>query len=255
MNGEKSGSGVKSDETLVSIMGFIRESETAGLSEIASEVGAAKSTVHSHLKSMEQNDFVTKTADGYCLGLRFLDYGLAARRRYHIYEIAQNKVDEIAAETKERVWCTVEEHGEAVYLYGASGAHSIQTREFEGQRRPLHCIAAGKAILAFLPEQRVKEIVDRHGLERRTEHTVTEIDALWSELGEIRERGVAFNREETVEGVHAIAAPVLDSDGSVFGSISIGGPANRLTETRLQNELSEQILGAANEIEINIRQR
>jgi DNA-binding IclR family transcriptional regulator len=246
--------GVKSDETLISIISFLRESETARLSEIASEVGAAKSTVHSHLKSMEAYDFVTKTTEGYSLGLRFLDFGIAARRRYDIYESARNKVDEIASETGEQVWCTLEEHGQAVYLYGASGEHSVQTREFEGQRRPIHCIAAGKAILAYLGEERVKEIIDRHGLERRTENTITEFDRLLSELAEIRERGVAFNREETVKGVHAIAAPVLDSDGSVFGAISIGGPANRLTEQRLQNELSGRILGATNELEINIRE-
>ena len=69
----------------------------------------------------------------------------------------------------------------------------------------------------------------------------------------IRERGVAYNLQEGILGVHAIAAPVLDTDGSVFGAISIAGPADRLTQERLGSELRDLIRGATNEVAVNIR--
>lgn len=246
---------VKSDETLLSILDVIRNDGPVRLSAISGEVGVAKSTVHNHLQMLENRDFVTLTDDGYELGLRFLEFGQVSQNRREIFQQGQTKVEELADSTEELAWCVVEEHGQAVYIYKATGRHSIQTNERVGMRRQLHCIAAGKAILANLPEDRVEEIIATHGLDRKTEHTITDRDTLYDELEEIRNRGVAFNLEELITGLHAIAAPVLNTDGSVYGAISIGGPANRLTKSRLENELSDLIRGATNEIEINIREQ
>lgn len=246
---------MKSDETLLAILGVLRQRGSVGVTQIATELGLAKSTVHDHLQTLAQHDFVTRNETEYELGLRFLDYGLAARQNRDFFEASRDKINELAETTQERAWSIVEEHGHAVYLHGSVGRHSIQTREETGQRRPLHCLAAGKAILAYLPEKQIDAIVDEIGLDAQTEYTITERDQLAAELATVRDRGIAFNRQEMVEGVNAIAVPVLDSDGSVFGAISIGGPANRLNEDRLEGELSELLLGAANEIEINMRER
>lgn len=246
---------VKSDETLLAILDTLQDRQPASVAEVASSLGLAKSTVHDHLVTLERHDFVSRDDDGYGLGLQFLNYGIDARQRHAVFDAAHGKVDELAEATRERAWCVVEEHGEAVYLYGASGSHSIRTHERIGLREPLHCIAAGKAILAWLPESRVDDIVERRGLERRTDSTIADADTLYRELSAIRDQGFALNLEESIEGVHAVGAPIRDTDGSVFGSISIGGPANRLTEQRLRDELAERILGATNEIEINIRQQ
>lgn len=245
---------VKSDDTLISILGVVRTSAPVRLSDVADELNIAKSTVHNHLATLERYGFIAKCEDGYDLGLQFLDYGLEARRRQEIFKVT-DRVKDLADETGEQTWCIVEEQGRAIYLYGYSGRHSIKTREKSGQSNPLHCIAAGKAILAHLPADRVGRIIQDRGLEAETENTITVPETLREELKTIREEGVAFNYEERLEGIHAIAAPLLDINGDVFGAISIGGPANRLTKERLQNELTDLIRGATNEMEINIREQ
>jgi DNA-binding IclR family transcriptional regulator len=110
----------------------------------------------------------------------------------------------------------------------------------------------GKAILAHLPESRVHEILDRHGLPEKTEQTITERDALFEELSEIRERGVAFDREERLSGLRCVAVPILSNSSRVEGALSVSGPTSRMQGERFESELPERLRSAANVIELNI---
>ncbi|WP_197409784.1 IclR family transcriptional regulator, partial [Haloferax profundi] len=113
------------------------------------------------------------------------------------------------------------------------------------------CTASGKAILAFLPEERVLEIIDERGLEPRTENTITEREELFEELSQIRDQGYANAIEESVKGMRAVAAPIMLED-SVAGSISLAGPANRFVGERFEDEVPKLIKGVANEIELKL---
>lgn len=247
------GPGVKSDQTLFAILRVLRERGPVRLTDIASELNIAKSTVHNHLFVLQEQNFATHTEDGFDLGMQLLDFGLESRKRKEIFEFGQQKVDELADKTGERSWCVIEEDGMAVYVYGAAGRNAVRLPEETGTRRLLHHIAAGKAIMANLPPERIDEIIDQYGIKAATEHTIADEEKLKQELANIRERGVAYNLQEGILGIHAIGAPVLDTDNSVFGAISIAGPANRLTEIRLDSELRDLISGATNEVAINIR--
>ncbi|WP_436926157.1 IclR family transcriptional regulator [Halosimplex amylolyticum] len=244
---------VQSDEKLLQILSAIRQQEVRGITELADELDFAKSTIHSHLATLEDHGFVTRFGEEYHIGLRFLDYGIYSRGQRQIFQAARERVDELAAETGERVWCIAEEHDQAVYLYSAEGEHAVHTHENVGRHTSLHHIAAGKAILAHLPPERVSGILDHTGMEQHTSNTITDRDELERELEEIRDRGVAFNLQESMEGLHAIGAPIKRTGEGVYGAISIGGPAHRLTEDKLENELTDLLLATANEIEINVR--
>ena len=95
------------------------------------------------------------------------------------------------------------------------------------------------------------EIIGR-GLERQTQHTIVDPDALRTELDEIRERGYAFNIEESTNRLHAVGAPVTLPDGRVLGAISVSGPSHRMKGDRLEHEIPDLLLGIVNELELNI---
>jgi DNA-binding IclR family transcriptional regulator len=123
----------------------------------------------------------------------------------------------------------------------------------EGSNAYLHRTAGGKAILAHLSRDRVEQIIDRVGLPAATEHSISNQEDLFTELSEIRDQGIALNKEESLLGLHALGAPIIHKEtGEPLGSLSISGPANRITESRINNGLAELIRGAANEIEINV---
>lgn len=244
---------IKSDETLISVIEALKEGDKTGVSEIADALNIANSTAHGHLATLLEYGLVRKTGSEYRLGLQFLDYGEAARRGHPLYESTADTVESLAKETQEKVWCIVEEDGRAVYLNGASGDRSVKTHAREGQHTDLHHLAAGKAILSSLSEERVEEIIAKHGLEPKTEHTITDEAELFDELERVRERGAAYNIDESVIGLHAVGVSIHDAAGDVLGAISVSAPANRMSEERMSEALAEELKGIANEIELSFR--
>ncbi|MEA5409776.1 IclR family transcriptional regulator [Haloarculaceae archaeon H-GB2-1] len=190
--------------------------------------------------------------DGYYVGLRFLELGEDARNRRRGHQLAKEKVEELAQETEERAQFLVEEHGEAVYIHRALGSRAVRTDPGIGKRIPLHATASGKAMLAAMPSEKVSRIIEQTRFAEITDETVTDAEELRQELNEIRERGYAFNREENLDGLHAVGVPVRNPDGGVIGGLSVSGPSHRFTGEHFEDELPTLLLGTANELELNI---
>jgi DNA-binding IclR family transcriptional regulator len=243
---------VKTVETATEMLAAVKDREPVTLQELADALDVAKSTAHRHLKTLESKDMVTKDGEQYRLGLRLLDFGLQSRKQRQLFQVAKPKIDELATETDEKVWCVTHEHGQSIHLYGASGRNSVITHAREGQQGKLHQLAAGKAILSTFPRDRVEAIIDEHGLEARTTETITDRESLFEELERIADRGYAFNREESVSRLHAVGAPIKGDSGIAIGAISISGPSNRVKGSLLEDELPDLLLGSTNEIEINL---
>lgn len=223
----------------------------AGVTELADHLDMSKSTVHSHLATLKRKGYVVSDGGTYRLGFRFLNLGEYVKRAEPLYEAARPVIEELARETQEQVFCMVEQQGLATVICAAAGERSVRTDIRVGTHSYMHCSAAGKAILAHLPDERVDEIVDQWGLKRFTEHTVTDRDRLREHLRDGRERGFFVNREEYRRGVTAIGAPVLGADG-VCGAISVVGPAMRLRGDWSETELPDYLLAAANRTEIDV---
>lgn len=115
-----------------------------------------------------------------------------------------------------------------------------------GSRPPVYCCAPGKAMLAFLPADELESTLAQIKFERHTAHTITSRRALRAELERIRACGFAVDRDEHFEGVHCVAAPLLDRHGHTIAAITIAGPATRIPESRYE-EYGRVIIEAANE--------
>lgn len=237
----------------IQIVETLRELEGAGVTEIAEELGWAKSTAFTHLRTLEKNEYLVRDGDEYDLSLRFLDFGEYVKDRRAVYSSIEPRLDELASRTGKRVQFITNEHGYGVYVRIAEGNHSVNTGSTLGRRRTvLHATAAGKSILAYLPESEVERILDRRGLPRLTQNTITDRAELYDELAAIRDRGYAINHEEHIQGLRAIAAPVRTPADEVVGSISIADAAHRMKGESFEEELPELLLGVANEVELEI---
>ncbi|QLG64172.1 IclR family transcriptional regulator [Halorarum salinum] len=255
MTGDRArGGGVKSDETLFSIVEHLREVDGAGVTELADRTGLAKSTVHDHLASMEAHDFVVKRGASYHLGLQFFSHGQYVRNQYDVCGAAKPIVDELEGTTGEMVWLLTHQNGRVMYLYGRAGRTNVNANTLVGSWAYMHCNSGGKAILAHLPDGAVEDVVDSHGLPARTPNTVTDADALREDLTAIRERGYALNMGEDLEGIHAVAAPLLFEE-EVHGALAIAGPAHRVSRERCEDELVDHLRAAANDVELNLAYR
>lgn len=243
--------GIKSTDTMFEILNEIGDRDGAGVSELADAVGLSKSTAHDHLTSLRRNRCVVKQDGEYCIGLRFLNFGAVARNRYDLYNFAKPEVDRLAEETEETAQVLIEEHGRGIYVYQARGKRAVKTDSHIGTEVYLHCTAIGKSVLAYLPEDRIDEIIDRHGMPAMTANTVTDREELFDELERIRSRGYALDDCERIAGLRCVAAPIKTDDGEIKGALSVNGPEKYVDHERFTQELPDLVQQAARIVEIN----
>lgn len=245
--------GIKTVDTVFDVIEVLHESGTLGVTEVAKRLGIANSTAHGHLSSLQERGYVVKRKDGqYDLSLRFLDVGASVRRRWKVNEEAKEPLENAAENTNEVAWLIVEENGYAVHIRKAVGRKGIQAHGWVGRHPHMHHLASGKAILAHLPEKCVDEIIEKRGLPEKTKETITERDELFEKLAEIRERGYAYNDEETYHGLRCIGAPIIPHGEGVVGAVSICGPSHRFSENHIEAEIREELLECTNEIELRM---
>lgn len=245
---------VTTSVTVFEIIEKIDDLNGAELTELANELGLAKSTVHRHLSTLIDLEYLVKEENKYYLGHKFVKLSNHVRKRKDpALKLAEPKVKQVAEQTGERTQFMVEEHGKVAYTFLEMGSdNAVATGVEEGRRIPIHVSSSGKAILAELPDERVHEILDNSDLVAWTENTIVSKEEMFKELEQIMERGYAMNWEESMEGLRTIAVPVAPKEKGVIGALSISGPAHRFNGEKFTEEFPNLLLGVANELELDI---
>lgn len=140
----------------------------------------------------------------------------------------------VVEEVQETCTLTVLDFDELVFLDRVESASPLRLQLFAGSRVPLHCTSGGKLFLAMLPAARRSRLIRARPLTRYTEHTITDPERLERELEEIRRDQLGRDHEEFIEGLVALAAPVVDTRGRMIAAVSVNGPAARLRLDRTE---------------------
>jgi DNA-binding IclR family transcriptional regulator len=224
-----------------------------GPAEIAQQLSLHKSTIHRLLASLERHRYIRKQpASGkYGLGLKLFELGSRAVAGLDLRESAQPILEHLMAETGETAHLCVMDGGQMLSLAFAESRRTVRTPATVGRRSPLHCTAVGKAILAFLPERALLAVLREHPPRRYTSRTLSTRAALATELARIRTRGYAIDDEELEEGLRCVGAPVRNYTGAVVASLSIAGPAFRLSRPRLP-VLADAVVDAAERLSVDL---
>jgi len=195
------------------LVGRLQALGGATLTELAGDMNLAKSTVHNYLTTLETLGYVVNEDGTYRLGLRFLTHGIAAKRALGLQIFVSDHLLSIGGNIPYPTWWVCEELGRGIFLGGAVSQEDDPIYGRMGKRSYLHTHAPGKAILAQLSDEHVRQIIDRWGLPERTERTTTDGESLLDELDEIRERGIAVSDSEAILGVLSVGVSFQDSMG------------------------------------------
>jgi DNA-binding IclR family transcriptional regulator len=245
--GSRRGYNLQSVERAIAILdSFSLEKPERGVSELSRELGLHKSTVSRLLRTLAHGGLLSRNpeTERYRLGVGLI--GLAAQVVDHmdVRELARPFLQRLAEACQETVNLSVLEAGQVVNLEQfVPHARRVKNIGLVGRRMCTHCTAAGKALLAHLPSAAVEGIM-QDGLERFTPHTIVDPQELRLELQRVRERGYAIAQEELEEGLNVVAAPVFDHTGAAEASVSIAGPAYRVTPETFP-DLGQRLLGVA----------
>jgi len=148
-------------------------------------------------------------------------------------------------ETGETANLGVENHGQVLFLSQVESDENIRAFFPPGTQSPMHASGIGKALLAHADTKQIENYIARENLDRFTENTICDQNALRTELIAIKEQGYAFDNEEKSMGMRCVAAPVFNSFGETVAGISISGPSARLTLNRI-NSICKVVIDQAN---------
>jgi DNA-binding IclR family transcriptional regulator len=214
-------------------------------SDIARQLRLHKSTVHRLLVVLEHYRLIKKGPQGaYRLGTRLIELGDCAAARLKLGERAEPFLRDLASQTGEGAHVTILSGTEMLSVAHVEGRWNLHSLTRAGQRTLIHCTAAGKAVLAFMPEEACDELIARLPLDRYTRRTIVKPSAMKIELMRVRDAGFAIDDEEFEEGLRCVGAPIFDHRGHVVGSLSMAAPVFRLRKERLP-QVARLVMAAA----------
>jgi len=226
-NPSRSGS-VQSVERAAELLELLADAGgESALSELAGQTGLPLPTIHRLVRTLVQLGYVRQLPSRrYALGPRLIRLGESAGRQ--LGADARPHLAEIADELGESANLAMIDRDMVVYIAQASSRQSMRMFTEVGRRVFMHCTGVGKAVLAQLDENAVREIVRRVGMPAATGRSITDLDVLLAELATIRERGYAIDEGEQEVGVrcYAVAVPGAPTPSA----LSVSGPDSRVTD-------------------------
>ncbi len=239
---------------------FTAERPVRGIADMAEELDLGRSTTHRYATTLVTLGYLEQgPSRKYRLSSRVSDFGLSLLDSMVVRRVAREHLRELRARTGRTASLGVLGGTEVAYIDRWQGSRQGQYAVDEGiglgTRLPVHCTAAGKALLARLPEAEQRNVIAQLRLAKRGPKTITTKTALRAELERIADEqdGVAIEDEELLAGRRAVAAPVLDKEGGVVAAVELAVPAKAHSGQELLAQLGPKVTATAQRIAAALR--
>jgi DNA-binding IclR family transcriptional regulator len=205
--------------------------EPMSLTAIAGELNISKSTLHGILSTLISIGYISKDANSnsYRLGLHLFEIGNAISRKLDERRISVPYMQALVEKTGETVHLAVLEDGEVLYLNKQESNNSIRIITESGLKLPVHCSGLGKALLSDMTDGEITDLLDKKGMAKYTETTITSPRNFLKEMADVRVKGYASDKQEFMIGLKCVAAPIRNINGKITCAISISGPVSRMS--------------------------
>jgi len=225
---------------------IVAASRSLSVGELSQAMGLAPSTIHRILQTLMAKNYVFQDLQTkrYDIGPEIVDIGSALFLRYDLVRRVRPYLQELVELTGETAHVAQLYGTAAMYLSQVEPLSMVRMFTTPGSVAPLHCSDVGKVFLADLPAARIDEVLRKAGLPARTPHTITQPEALFQELQQVRLDGYALDDEEREMGVRCLSAGILNGAGKVVAAIGVAGPTSRLSRDRV-TEVSAAVVGMA----------
>ncbi len=239
---------------------FTPERPVLGIADIAEELDMSRSTTHRYVITLVALGYLEQgSSRKYRLGLRVTDLGMSALNSTGLREHAHAELEELRRRTSYTASLAVLDGTDIIYVDRARSFRRRQPKPdldlHPGSRLPAYCTAAGKLLLAHLPESEQRELLASIKLSRRGPNTITAQKALREELEQAREAGFAVNEEELAAGLLAIAAPVRNEAGEPVAAVSLSAPTTMISLEQMVDALGPHLVSAADRISARLGYR
>ncbi|ADL52002.1 IclR family transcriptional regulator [Clostridium cellulovorans] len=220
-----------------------------GIAEISEKANLHKSTVYRFLNTLIYKGYVTQdtSTSKYLLTLKLFELGNKRIEKMNLVTVAQPYLRELMKKTDEVIHLAVREDNELIYVAKVEPKKSIIMYTRIGMRKPMYCTAMGKAIMAELTEEEVKNIWDTSDRKVYTDNTIVNLSELKNNLREVRSKGYAIDDQEVENGIICMGAVIKDYRSKICGAISVSGTIMSVDEEK-KEIIAEELLQCANKI-------
>ncbi|SDV46136.1 DNA-binding transcriptional regulator, IclR family [Chitinasiproducens palmae] len=222
--------------------------EECGITSLAEAIGVPKARVHRHLGALRQRGYVTQnpSTSRYRIGWRLFLLGQRLVKQFDVVGLARPVMEELRDEVGQTIVITTFTDKEVVVLDLVRGRSPLEILLHPGTQFQFHSVAQGKVALAFGAPERLDALLEQ-ALVACTPHTIVDPERLRYEIQLVRQRGWAEAPEEVFLGVNALAAPLFQEDGSLFGAVAVVGSIHYLP-ARADPATVEAVKNAASRI-------
>ena len=219
-----------------SILELLRQHHRTGLTnkEISERLSIPPSTCYRILADLKKYDYVSQRKPDlhYMLGFAHMRYAESMREGMDVTSISLSFLEDLHRVTDETTFLALLNNNYCVVME-VCGNINTRIAVGRGELLPLHASAAGKAVLAFLPQKDRTRILEEE-LRPYTDATITEPARLAEHLSEIRRSGVSYNVQEFHKAINALATPLFGDGKRIIGSIALVGFSVDLDEHQMQ---------------------
>jgi DNA-binding IclR family transcriptional regulator len=226
-------------ERTAAVLRALRKASRSGtrLTDIATATGLSKSTAHRLLNGLMQVGFVEHDeATGlFHLGFDLFVIGAAAANRHGIAEIARPSLVRLESRTGDTVFLSVRSGVEAICIDRVEGSFPIKALTLNvGDRRPLGVGAGSLALLAFLPDSDIEQIVEGNAARLSAFPGYTP-SLLYDMVEAARRQGYTLNDGHVLADMFAVGMPVMGRNQRPLASLSIAAIKGRIQGDRRAN--------------------
>jgi IclR family pca regulon transcriptional regulator len=232
-----------------------------GVSELSRGLDLSRSTAHRYVATLAKLGYLQQdpASKRYRLGPKVLDLGFSAMNSMDLLEISAPHLRSLSDETQHTVNLAILDGTDVVYIERCRttrpGQREIDLNLHVGARLPAYCTAMGKAILAFIPEESLTELIGQIEFTQRGPNTLTDPEAFRAELAKIRETGIAVNDEELAYGLRSIAAPIHSHSREVVAALNLAMHRTMGTMDELIARFGPAVTQAAHDISLSMGHR
>lgn len=240
---------------------FTPERQLLGIADLAQELGMSRSTTHRYVITLAALGYLEQgPGRKYHLGLRVTRLGLSAMSATGLREHAGLDLEDLCRRTGFSVSLVILDGIEILLLErlrgGRRGLHPADPGVSKGSRMPAFCTAAGKLLLAHLPDQAQRELLGEVELKgAHGPNAIKSKSALRVELEQIRADGLGVDDEEFAEGLYAISAPLRSDSGETVAAIGLSAASRTIALSELIDALGPHLISTADRISARLGYR
>lgn len=256
MKSKDESSSVAVERALGMLEAVAQEPDGLSNAEISRKLEIPKSSASYILRTLEKQSYLNRDPQTgkYRVGLKILSLSRGALSGIDVREVALPIMRHLMEKTNLTCHLAILDGPEAVYIEKVEPQGFIRMDTWVGRRMRVHATSVGKALAAYIPQDRLEKILAERSMEKRTPKTITTVPRLLKELEKVRTLGYAVDDEENNLGARCVGAPVFNQQGMIEASLGLSGTINQVNAQTMPR-IVEALKDAARHISMQLGYR